>query len=367
MSEPKLRLLSSAFILLLAGGSLCAQSEPGAVAEPSDVPVDMPTPKTNNRVGVSWKVLNNVGVSFSKLGAASLNAIPPAAGGVNHVYDNGFNNLDVTGNAGSLTWNWGYQNAGQYNPAGGGSISMNIANAATRGTTSQTEDFNQGVELSYMFQFADMDISGSADGMKAETNFGLRAAFSYNRIDSSESSVTPYTTTILTDTYALGGVIPPPAPYTGTFAGPGPLLSDTPARATTLGTGTITGSSSLKADVFQIKAGPYVELELAERVSLGLTGGVTVAPIDSKYAYSQTAVVPGILSQTTTGDNSRLAAVFGAYAEVSAAVRVVDSVEIFASAGYNYLKDFDVETNGNTATLQFGTAWTFDAGVAYSF
>lgn len=367
MPEQKLLILPRVLIFLLIGGCLWGQTDPGAAPDPGDVPVLAPAKKNENRLSLSWKVLNNVDVTFEKVGARSPNRIPPATGGVDHIYDDGYNRVDSTGNAGSLTWFWGYQNAGQYNPAGGGTISMNIANAATRASTSQTEDFNQGVELAYRRQFADFASGGAEGEIKTSTNLGVRAAFSYNRVDSSESSIQPYYSTVLTDTYALGGVIPPPAPYSGPFAGPGPLLSDTPARATTVAAATITGSSSLEANVYQIKVGPYVELEVAERVSLALTGGITIAPIDSEYSYSQTAAVPGILTQTTTGSNSRLATVFGAYAELSAAVVVVDSVEIFASAGYNYLKDYEIQTDGNTASLGFGTAWTFDAGVAYSF
>jgi len=37
----------------------------------------------------------------------------PAIGGVNHTYDDGYVLVDSSGNAGGMTWNWGYQNGSQ--------------------------------------------------------------------------------------------------------------------------------------------------------------------------------------------------------------------------------------------------------------
>src|SRR4051812_11189102 len=37
----------------------------------------------------------------------------PAAAGANYNYNDGYVRVDSSGNAGGLTWNWGYQNASQ--------------------------------------------------------------------------------------------------------------------------------------------------------------------------------------------------------------------------------------------------------------
>ena len=37
----------------------------------------------------------------------------PASGGADHTYNDGYVLVDSSGNAGGLTWNWGYQNASQ--------------------------------------------------------------------------------------------------------------------------------------------------------------------------------------------------------------------------------------------------------------
>src|ERR1035437_8149694 len=49
----------------------------------------------------------------------------PEAGAANHTYNDGYVLVDSSGNAGGLTWNWGYQNASQYNPAGGNPPPLN--------------------------------------------------------------------------------------------------------------------------------------------------------------------------------------------------------------------------------------------------
>ena len=35
------------------------------------------------------------------------------AGGVDHCYNDGFVKLDITGDSGGKTWNWGYENSSQ--------------------------------------------------------------------------------------------------------------------------------------------------------------------------------------------------------------------------------------------------------------
>jgi hypothetical protein len=91
----------------------------------------------------------------------------PARGGVDHFYDDGYVRVDATGNAGGQTWFWGYDTASQVQ---GDTI---IFRSVSEGDTG--------------------------------------------------------TTTII-DIYQLGGIIPPPAPYHGTFDGPGSAISDLPSR-----------------------------------------------------------------------------------------------------------------------------------------
>jgi hypothetical protein len=87
-------------------------------------------------------------------------------------YDDGFVFVDSSGNAGGFTWFWGYQNASQ--------------------------------------------IQGDFLVFHGRTNLG------------------PNTLQIITDRYDVGFLVLPPPPYAGSFAGPGPIISDIPvSRSTT--------------------------------------------------------------------------------------------------------------------------------------
>ncbi len=87
-------------------------------------------------------------------------------------YDDGYVSIDITGNQSGRTWNWGYSNASQ-----------------------------------------------------------LQDGFLVFR---HSSDLNPHTVQLITDIYALDGIVPPPAPYAGTESGPGPLISDVPVSRATI-------------------------------------------------------------------------------------------------------------------------------------
>lgn len=101
-------------------------------------------------------------------------------GGVDHDYDDGYVRVDSSGNAGGLTWFWGYQNQ------------------------SQVPD----------------------DGF---------IHFHVTRYECQPPALARKV--VVTDRYSLyvGGalVIPPPPPYAGSREGPGPMISDLPIREVT--------------------------------------------------------------------------------------------------------------------------------------
>lgn len=105
-------------------------------------------------------------VLFSSLVWCSASDPGPAVGHrVNRFYDDGYVLVDSTGNSFDLTWNWGYLDASQYSAAG---------------------------------------------------------AYSFHVIQR-----TGDVATVLTDTYAAGGVFAP-APHAGSFSAPGPAIPDEP-------------------------------------------------------------------------------------------------------------------------------------------
>jgi len=91
---------------------------------------------------------------------------PPTGGGINRSYDDGYVFVDSTGDPFGYTSYWGYQNASQI----------------------------QGDFLVFH----------------------------------SESNLDANTIQLITDTYDLGNLTPPPAPYSGGISGAGPVIPDSP-------------------------------------------------------------------------------------------------------------------------------------------
>src|SRR5262249_36267270 len=69
-------------------------------------------PMTQNRIGLNYRMGLNITVDFRKLGGLALSDPGPATGGaVSRNYDNGYNRVDSSTNAGGVTWNWGYEHS----------------------------------------------------------------------------------------------------------------------------------------------------------------------------------------------------------------------------------------------------------------
>jgi hypothetical protein len=70
--------------------------------------------------------------------------------------------------------------------------------------------------------------------------WGLEAAVGYLDLNIRDSQALTGNAAVTTDSYPLGGLIPPQAPYAGSLAGPGILIGDSPTRTVaTLGGGQV--------------------------------------------------------------------------------------------------------------------------------
>src|SRR3954463_5137558 len=78
-----------------------------AAASPFTFAADFENP---NRLSLGARFGMNFKAAF---GNSAVVDPGPAAAGANHNYNDGYVRVDSSGNAGGLTWNWGYQNASQ--------------------------------------------------------------------------------------------------------------------------------------------------------------------------------------------------------------------------------------------------------------
>lgn len=163
-----------------------------------------------NRFSLGPRLGMNFQAHFHNNAPISL-SLEPAPG---H-YQDGYVLMDSSGNAGGLTWNWGYQHASQ---VVGDTMQFHTApfgSASSPANGSDTSDSQAGLELVYQRVLGHLPFGRS-------TRWGLEAGFGYTDIDLHDDGNGIATTSIATDAYQLNGVLPPGAGYQGTFQEPEP-------------------------------------------------------------------------------------------------------------------------------------------------
>jgi hypothetical protein len=296
-----------------------------------------------NHFGADFTMGLNIQTKFTHPGS-----IPPpigAGGAVNRDYNDGYVDVDISGNAGNKTWNWGYQNANQIN---GNTLSLHASSGG--GTLTDNSDPNLGFDLNYARDLGHTDWG----------RWGFKVALGYTRINvKDDQSLNGQN---ITDQYNLGGIMPPNAPYSGNAKGPGVLINSIPTSRTSDPI-LITGSRSLDATVGDFRLGPFVDFNLTKRLSLELGGGLDVGLVDSTFTFSETAVGQA----TVTGDNKRTECLAGGYAEAGFAYRIWHSASIYAGAQFQYLGDFQQSEAGRGADLDLTQSVFCKIGLQWSF
>jgi hypothetical protein len=295
----------------------------------------------------------NIGARFKYLGNVSPAAPGPATGGdVNRTYDDGYVRVDSTGNAGGQTWNWGYHNAPQVQ---GDTLTMHAA--SVNGTLDQNADPQAGFDLAY----------GRHLGTVLGGKWGLQTAFDFMDISIRDNGSFTGTGTLISDAYSLGGVIPPQAPYSGSFNGPGPLLGDSPSRTTASEAVLISGVQKLDAQIYTLRAGPYYELPFGKGWSGRLGGGLALALADSTYSFNETIAFGNGTLLHSAGSNSGADFLAGGYLEGRLLYDFNSRWSVFAGAQYEYLGTLSRTAGGQQAQLDLGEVVYVTFGVELNF
>lgn len=242
---------------------MAAASLQGQITLPPEPPI--------HHVGLAYRMGFNLQADFINRG--QYYPLPPgeASNHAPRTYTDGYVREDSSGNAGGLTWNWGYHSPEQIQ---GDTLTFLASNPGTL-DGSVRDEVVPGIELSYALQL----------GQPGRTEWGVEAALNFARADFS-SRTQPSTSLLARDTYSLGGILPPTAPYLGTFEGPGPLLTDT-AQSTALAV-----EAELETGLYGLRLGPFIGLPLGSRLGLRLSGGFAAVLADSEFSFVQAPVDP---------------------------------------------------------------------------
>ncbi|HAB19634.1 MAG TPA: hypothetical protein PLX89_05505 [Verrucomicrobiota bacterium] len=318
-----------------------------------------------NRFQASARLSFNVDANVGPLDFGNPNPGPPVGHGINRNYDDGYVRVDSEGNAGGLTWYWGYRDASQV--PGNDTLHMNSSGVSGAGTTTLDSDGpGLGAEIAWL-----RDLHRTE-----HFSFGTKVAGSYTRFDFSSSTSQNLTLTRLTDTYDLGGIVPPGDPtkpgyqYAGIYDLPGPVIPDEPtSRETTTipGGASNAGSRDLTTDMWAFKLGAWVEHEFGHRFSAQLGGGFAFAVVDASLSYSETLSWGESDLQRYSSSESHTQVVVGGYIEAALYTRITQQLDLVFAAELMPLTSYSENLAGREVELDFGTAWSLNLGFSYRF
>ena len=300
--------------------------------------------KSFDSVSVSRQTLHSTDLSFGiSQGAQSSPGLPVA--GIDHSYDDGYVNVDSSGNFGNLTANWGYDNASQVS----GTDLLFHSLQPTDSFYGETElDEIPGLEIQ-------MAKVLKVDGGK---KIGLQIGFGY--LTESFRQNDGFDLDYYEDAYDASLPVLPSPGYRGSFNDFTSLISDEPNRTITTLIGT--GFRDVDLSLWTLRLGTYLEKSLNEKFYGSVQGGIVTAISDAKFSYSETF---GGINYSDSVREQDLQ--WGLYAGASAGIRINETTSLFASYNYQRMEDLEIPAAHRTASLDFSNGYTLNVGLSYSF
>jgi hypothetical protein len=295
----------------------------------------------------------NISASFNEKGAFNISGNNAANG----IYDDGYVRPDQNGDP-AYTSYWGYNNAGQYNPANGGTITMHATtDFSTSGGGSAESGAFPGFDMAY----------GDNLWYWKHARVGWELGFGLLPINISENSSMSATVTQSTFTFNTGGIVVPTAPYQGGSSGLGPLLTNSPSSSiSTTSDGTITGSQSLDVMLYTLRLGPSFYWDLTGHIGMSLGAGPAVGIVSGDYKYDETITAAGI-SARNTGKIGGTSLVYGGYVNAAVMYHVQEDADIYIGAQYMPMSDTTIGGGGREGQLKLGGQLYFSIGINWPF
>ena len=318
-------------------------------------------------------------VSFRTNGTSSIRDLPPllqasssgnsAVGPLgsfgNRQYDDGYVRLSSgTGDSHAIdptaTTNWGYSNAGQIQ---GNTLNFHATESAVSngqqsartsrdGWTGDDDSFGPHLQIDCLFPVA-----------KA-IRLGPQLTFSFNSMGVSHTARTfqatqsqTATSDQITDTYNLKGILPPAAPYQGTFLGPGPLIDEIPTSRriqpnAAIGHGVANGAyhnvvnESFDSDMYNFGLGLGIEADLTTRLYAFASGGFALRVINYDASVEEALILDRKHGKSSDvkrwrDDSSDADALAGGYFQGGLGFRIWRNYSITSFVRYDLLQSLD--------------------------
>lgn len=278
-------------------------------------------------------------------------------------YDNGFVLPDAGGTASGKTWNWGYNSDSQIS---GGQLQVSRLDSVPTVGAHDANVSNPllGGEIVGGYQFHSFQV------FKTTARFGFELAYGYSSFSEGMNYGASGTSTLTTDSFGLGGILPPVAPYAGTATGPGPLIDLNAASHTPITSGaTAAFQGHLDTTLHSFRLGPSFELDLSKRVSLALSAGYSSIYADNRLRYTEGVTfangdIPNLGSSAELAKGNWRP---GIYAELRANYRISDKLDAFLGADFQHNNKMTFGDVQHRVELDLSMTYGAKGGVVYHF
>lgn len=261
-------------------------------------------------------------------------------------YNDGYVRQDPGTSIDGSTWFWGYDNAAQIQ---GGQLVYSATGAQSiRRETTPTSSLGSSYRNTLQGFAPHIQIDGRSRQEIAGFRIGISAAFDFTRMDQSYAfsnySVSQFRDDYrldYVDRYDLNGVIPPLAPYSGSFGGPGPLIGNLPTQrqvsSVLLGTDTAIISNHVRSTI---------DIDVSS-LTLGPTLSRSFGPVDTSFQAGMILNVfhwRGRQSETLVATNAAGATTVASWYEGRSGTKLRPGCFIQAEASYRMNQDWSLAT-----------------------
>jgi hypothetical protein len=201
------------------------------------------------------------------------------------------------------------------------------------------------------------------------SGWGVEARVGRIDVDYSSTATLSSSVRLLTDAYPLGGVVPQPAPYTGSFqVQPGTQrIGDIPTRTITNATATVQGRREFSAEGWLVRLGVVWQPIETARADVQVHAGPAALNVKGAFKINDRWSSGSLTPLATTAEGSRRAWIAGGYAGATANVHLGSRWDVFGGADFLFADKFKVTRGGGTAKFDFSQSVLLSLGAAWRF
>jgi hypothetical protein len=310
------------------------------------------------RMGISSMANLKVNYHGNSRQTALPSGLESTTSGISRTYDDGFVNLDNTGNHNNDTWNWGYQEVSQV-ITGADLIAFNSRQFSESSWKGTEDGESKGISLTWLKD--PVDRNGLKISFLVSMDL-LSVDSDYNKSGTADYSLT-------TDSYSHIGVDMSlvPAPHTGTFEGPGPIIIDSPTRTNTPGTGIAERNFELDGKLISIGSGIEIQHQLDENLFAMVQARLMMAWFDGEFNYANNYSVGGTQFASESGSMNVSETSAGGSIGAGLIWQLNDDTSIFLNGNVMLLKSLKGKQDGRGFNMDLSEGFLVTLGIQESF